>query len=465
MSRFKKRGGSKGQGKAAVSLQETEEEDFSAFGAAAPLQKRKIKQAPGVLDLGLVGEAESKETEAQRKSKDDLRRFYEGQQDYSKKSSLQEVAIEGTMGVEGEGEGESDEAASSGGDDTTRTHTEANAPPAAAAEEVHVLSLDDMISEVKRARDALSHSCTDLENNKMRLESEKERLLESAPQLRVEEEGNDGNGSLARTKALTDFRAYCAELVGMLREKGGTIKETRAVVMASLTAGTDAEARDFAVSVMKDVREDLSQCETILKAFRAFRSAAKPMEQTREEKVSARFDDKRAMDNSADDLYKTAFVSLSLPELLHPLITIDLLSTPMLLACGSVQAASLGQRTWFTSLCQYAQEVQEGPEANPEGDGTIVLRVLLRSVMPFLKDSLAAIAAMEPSRRSMAVPQVGRILTSIVAELGQQLETARPSPCEATVRYKEAMSSLLDTVEAHEGLDIAVAPLRQVFFA
>ena len=93
----------------------------------------------------------------------------------------------------------------------------------------------------------------------MRLESEKERLLESAPDLRVEDEdrgnGNSNdisNGSLAsRTKSLIAFRAYCADLVAMLREKEAAIAETGAFIMAGLQAGAYTDARDFATSIFE----------------------------------------------------------------------------------------------------------------------------------------------------------------------------------------------------------------------
>ena len=46
------------------------------------------------------------------------------------------------------------------------------------------------------------------------------------------------NGSLvSRTKSLIAFRAYCADLVAMLREKEAAIAETRAFIVAGLQAG------------------------------------------------------------------------------------------------------------------------------------------------------------------------------------------------------------------------------------
>ncbi len=476
MSKFKKRGGSKGQRKAAESLAE-DEEDISAFEAAAPLQKKRIKQDPAVLAVNPAAGARQADTEEEKwqsRSKEDLRRFYEGEKDYSKKSSLPEVATEGPITMKSE-------RVSDGGDIQPSSAGDINVPFEAApaeVEEVYVLSLDEMISEVKHARDTLSHSCTDLENSKMRLESERERLLESAPELREEEEG-EGEGNLAsRTKALTAFRAYCAELVGMLREKDAAIAETRALIMASVTAGTYVSAHDFATSIMRDVREDLSQFEAVLKAFSVFRATAKPLKQTQLERISAHFDGKRVVGNINDNLYKTAFVSLSLPELLHPLITIDLISAPLLLSSEFIsvhtdvnigvergrEALSLAGRPWLTGLCHYVQEAPLDGEADPDCDDTLILRVLLRSVLPFLADTVAAVAAMEPARRDAMQPQIRSALPPLVAELGQQLESVRLGPCEATERYKMAVSSLLDSVEAHEGLDVAVAPLRGALF-
>ena len=113
----------------------------------------------------------------------------------------------------------------------------------------------------------------------------------------------------------------------------------------------------------------------------------------------------------------------------------------------------------------YAQGLQGKSGSNPDGDGTLVLRVLLRSVLPFVTDTITAVAASEPpSRRCVVLPKVEEALTVLLGELGQQLEQVRCGPCETTERFKEAVAALVDKIEAHEEMNMNVALLRQAFF-
>jgi hypothetical protein len=564
---FKKRGA---KNKKALSFEAEDEEEgaFTSSNSKSALPK-KMKQAPDALhslttsedqgrafsSVGTEGEDEEKEASVLSKRKDDLRSFYQGSQNFSKKPAAT-VAMEGSMELESamemdeEGEGENASAVSMALDNSSTHGVEASQsqglgqsqalseqPPPFKYKslpktyQVETMSLGEIIGDVERARDALEKSAADHGSQLMRLESERERLLEMVPALRVraeeEEEKKRGNvddgyeksasvgmatatatdnssGCRDRTETVAAFRIFCAELVGMLRVKQGAVMELSALVTARLSSSSSSssssstittgggydntEVAAFAESIFEDAKESLCNIVSVLGTFAAFRAAAVPVARTKEEDIAASFDTAKPLLGGMDDhqgkrsVYESAYLSLSLPDLLHPLITVDLLKWPLLslpssaagddagAGGGHVVAERLGLagREWYTSLVHFAASstttttTTTGTDA--DGDGTLVVRVLLRSVLPAVRDTIQALAAAaagggdnHDEAAAAAAASIYGAACGLLREMKQQIAATTPSPCEATVRLKEQLIAL---VEAPATAQLLLLPVR-----
>lgn len=498
MSKFKKRG-------AARPLSFSNEEDeglesaFSAGGAGS-VGKKKIKQAPGSLNalLGVeedsskgdrdVGTVSNEAAEkAIRKSKQDLRNFYQGdKRSYDRPSTfvaqvMEEQSVD--MDVEKDVGVEEEMMKKSAAAESTTSHSKPSKP----SRRVHLQSFEDTLEGIERARDALVQNKTNLENKLMRQDSERDRLLEANPDLAsVNENENGEQEESKRAKGdqkiqdIRSFRTFCGELVGMLRDKDGAINETRALALAQFSKGTfsKAEIAQFATSVFHDARDEFCSCESILNRFADFRSACARAAggTTREQGIAQRFDkstpawssvnaSKNGGNGGNGGIYASAYISLSLPDLLHPLITVDLLQEPLL---GVPQSSSsedsednasvieLPARAWYARLCQYAlsetadtnananAKANANADADADGDGTLVIRVLLRTVVPLVKETLRTVSEMtEESLRSAFSSRSITPLKSLVREMRRQVTAAQPSPCEATLKLANEVDALL----------------------
>jgi hypothetical protein len=208
-----------------------------------------------------------------------------------------------------------------------------------------------------------------------------------------------------------------------------------------------------------------------LNSFADFRSACARAAggTTREQGIAQRFDKSTPAWSSVNasknggngGIYASAYISLSLPDLLHPLITVDLLQEPLL---GVPQSSSsedsednasvieLPARAWYARLCQYAlsetadtnAKANANADADADGDGTLVIRVLLRTVVPLVKETLRTVSEMtEESLRSAFSSRSLTPLKSLVREMRRQVTAAQPSPCEATLKLANEVDALL----------------------
>ncbi len=385
MSKFKKRGAVK---KGALSFtNEEEEENENAFSSGVTSVTKKIKQAPGSLNELLVAEkggnnedgkdqvvvSNREAAEAIRKSKQDLRNFYQGDdKSYERASILTTEVMEESTDMDMDVDrGEEEEKLETGLGEKMRKTAEKSAAEntgnygngnsrsgsRSKPRKVHLQSFQETVDGIERARDALVQSKTNLENKLMRQESERDRLLEANPDLAIAINNEEGGHSMPKQsksdqklQEIRDFRTFCGELVGMLREKEGAIGETRALVLAQYSKNSfnKDEIAQFASIVFQDAKEEFCSCESILNRFADFREAStKAVEAvTREQAIAQRFDRTSywtvAHARGNGGIYASAYISLSLPELLHPLITVDLLQEPLL---GTPPTASASATT------------------------------------------------------------------------------------------------------------------------
>lgn len=504
MSKFKKRGAVK---KGALSFTSEEEEEENAFSSGVTSVTKKIKQAPGSLNELLVAEKDGNNedgkdqvvvsnreaAEAIRKSKQDLRNFYQGDdKSYERASILTTEVMEESIDMDVDVDvdrGEEEEKLETGlGEKMMKTAEKSAAENTGnygngnsrsgsryKPRKVRLQSFQETVDGIERARDALVQSKTNLENKLMRQESERDRLLEANPDLAIAINNEEGGHSMPKQsksdqklQEIRDFRTFCGELVGMLREKEGAIGETRALVLAQYSKNSfnRGEIAQFASIVFQDAKEEFCSCESILKRFADFREAStKAVEAvTREQAIAQRFDRTSswtvAHARGNGGIYASAYISLSLPELLHPLITVDLLQEPLLGTPPTASASAttsdtegapsasppaileLQARTWFAGLCQYALG-ERAADADADGDGTLVVRVLLRTVVPMVKDTLRVVAEMEENERGAFSSRALPHFKCLVKEIRTQVAAARPSPCEATIKLSSELDALL----------------------
>ena len=84
--------------------------------------------------------------------------------------------------------------------------------------------------------------------------------------------------------------------------------------------------------------------------------------------------------------YRRMYVSLSLPQLLEPLIVLEMLRPAFLKPSGIALEpfALLDHCDWFQHIKRYVEDVN-GMEKDPDGDSTLLLRVLAQAYLPKIK--------------------------------------------------------------------------------
>ena len=180
--------------------------------------------------------------------------------------------------------------------------------------------------------------------------------------------------------------------------------------------------------------------------------------------MAQRFDQSKPAWNSPNmsqgGVYSSAYVSLSLPDLLHLLITVDLLKEPILgpppppapsplvedNENENASVVELTARGWYEGLCQHAfvlTSESQRKDVDVDGDGTLILRVLLRTVLPMAIETLQAVSELDQDRKAAFASSAAEHIQSLVRECEAQASVAQPSPCEATVRLSAELDTLL----------------------
>lgn len=138
-------------------------------------------------------------------------------------------------------------------------------------------------------------------------------------------------------------------------------------VLERLQGGGDAaapespyQALQAAASVlMSDAKSDLLDPQVVLGRLAAFRSRDK-------------------------DRYKSAYISVSLPAALSPLVLLDTLPLPWV-----EEQLDLSQRPWYSPLLDYSTDEAAGDEV--DGDASLLPKVVLTYVLPWLQTVIANI--------------------------------------------------------------------------
>lgn len=200
--------------------------------------------------------------------------------------------------------------------------------------------------------------------------------------------------------------------------------------------------------VFEDVEHDVSSIPTILARLAEFRRASR-------------------------EKYDSAYIALSLPPVLVPLVQWDLIMNPIIGHCWSrAEGEALGQREWFVAIDNYSREGMESAAAHnnssvatsavADDDASLLSRIITLAVIPLLVKTVQGLDPLNTKQMMRCVE-----VLQVCEELNGHFLPAQSGPKRGQTGFptQQLWAGILAQVESSllsDTGDLALAPILRV---